>query len=443
MSFVNEVVPIFTKLGCNAGACHGKASGQNGFKLSLLGFEPDEDFEALVLEARGRRLFPAAPAQSLLLRKATAAVAHGGGKRLELGSPFYQVLLRWIAQGTLHRPLAAPIVNRIEVLPHRRRLERGSQQQLAVVAHCSDGSTIDVTRLTQFESSEPRLAEVSSSGLVTIGRQAGMAAVLSRFQTHVGVFQATVPLGEPLVQIPAVNNFVDELVFRQLQHLGLPPSEPCDDATFLRRATIDIAGRLPTKEEVEQFLRDQDPFKHGKLIDRLLASPEYADYFANKWGAILRNRRVSEQDDPRPTMVFREWIRDSLAQNRPYDQFVRALMTAQGTEVHDPCVIWYRAVNEVSSQVEDTSQLFLGQRLGCARRHHHPLEKWSQQDYYGLGAFFLAAGSQRPSSAQVKGQKKGDPLPCRRWKFDIARHGPGRPPEDPPILSRPLLAGPR
>jgi hypothetical protein len=388
VDFAGAVVPALTKQGCNSGGCHGKASGQNGFKLSLFGFEPAEDYEYLVKESRGRRLNIVAPDQSLLLLKPTGQVAHGGGKRLEKGSPAYGLLRRWISQGAPADGPDAPIVWTIEVLPPERLLDRAGSQQLVVVAHLSDGSTADVTRLAQFESNQAELAAVSPRGVVTAQGLPGTAAVMARFQTHVAVFRATVPLGAPVVDLPPVKTFIDELVFRRLRELGLPPSEQCDDGTFLRRATVDVAGRLPTKEETDQFLADRDGNKQEKLIDRLLASGDYADYFAGKWSAVLRNRRASDKDDPKPTFAFHAWIRESLAENKPYDRFVREVLTAAGEPEQDAPVVWYREVKDPAAQVEDAAQLFLGQRLQCAKCHHHPLEKWSQQDYYGLAAFF-------------------------------------------------------
>jgi hypothetical protein len=415
--FVNEVVPIFTRFGCNAGGCHGKASGQNGFKLSLLGFEPGEDYEYLVKEARGRRLLPSAPEYSLLLLKATGTVAHGGGKKIDNDSPYYRLIRRWIEQGAPYGGPDDPVVSRIEVLPRERTLDRQGEQQLVVVAHLSDGSTVDVTRMTQFEPNALDMAEVSAMGLVRIKNSPGTVAVMARFQAHVAVFRATVPLGAPVEKLPAAKNFIDDLVFKQLKKLGLPPSDLCDDATFLRRATLDIAGRLPTREEVEQFLADKGPNKAERLVDRLLDSGDYADYFANKWSAILRNRRKSDKDDPKPTFAFHAWIRDSLATNKPYDQFVREVLTAAGEEVKSPPVVWYREVRETTAQLEDAAQLFLGQRLQCAKCHHHPFEKWSQQDYYGLAAFFTQVVVKEPPLPKGK-PKKGEPPP-RKEPFQV------------------------
>jgi hypothetical protein len=408
VSFANQVVPVFTKFGCNAGGCHGKASGQNGFKLSLLGFEPAEDYEYLVKEARGRRVLPTSPSQSLLMQKATGAVPHGGGKKLSEESPFYAVLRRWIEQGTPPGRRDDPTVTRIEVFPKDRVLPRDGRQQLAVVAHYSDGSTSDVTRMAQFELNYVDLAEVTNTGVVTTKQLAGSAAIMARFQSHVDVFRASVSLGLEVTKLPPARSFIDELVFKQLKQLGLPPSEPCDDATFLRRATIDLAGRLPTPEEAKAFTANGSADKYEKLVDRLLDSDDHADYFANKWSAVLRNRRRTLQDDPKPTAAFHAWIRESIQTNKPYDQFVREVVTATGEEVTVPATVWYREVQEASAQVEDVAQLFLGQRIGCAKCHHHPFEKWSQQDYFGMVAFFTRVEVKDPPAPKPK--KKGDPV---------------------------------
>ncbi len=387
VNFPNQVVPIFTKLGCNGGGCHGKASGQNGFKLSLLGFEPTEDFEHLVKEGRGRRLFPAAPDKSLLLLKAIGAVPHGGGKRLEADSHSYRLMRRWIKQGMPFGSDSDPTVARIEVIPAERTMPRDGQQQLLVIAHYTDGHTEDVTSTVNFEANNPEMAEVSVSGLVETLDLTGDVAVMARYQGQVGVFRASIPLGVPVESTPPPANFVDELVFAKLKTLGVPPSQVCDDATFVRRAAVDIAGRLPTPEETEQFLADASPDKRARWVDTLLASTDYADYFANKWSAILRNKR-RDQTHARGTRIFHDWIRDSLHANLPFDQFARQLLTATGEIGHNPPVAWYREVDDINEQVEDSAQLFLGLRIQCARCHHHPFEKWSQQDYYGFAAFF-------------------------------------------------------
>ncbi|HZZ77258.1 MAG TPA: DUF1549 domain-containing protein [Gemmataceae bacterium] len=405
INFANQVVPLFTKYGCNAGGCHGKASGQNGFKLSLLGFEPEDDYEYIVKEARGRRLLPSAPANSMLLLKASGGMAHGGGKKIDPDSPAYRLLLRWITQGTPFGRPSDPTVTRIEVLPSERVLERNSGQQLAVIAHQSDGSTVDVTRMAQFEVNDRDLADVSGTGLVSTRNVPGSFAVMARYQTHVAAFRALVPLGQQVANLPPAKNFVDEHVFRQLKKVGLPPSPLCDDGTFIRRVTLDIAGRLPTLEETQKFVADKDADRYEKLVDRLLASPDYADYFAGKWSAVLRNRRTGPKDDSRPTFAFHKWIRESLDKNVPFDQFVREVLTAQGEAIEKPPVAWYREVKDISSQVEDVAQLFLGQRIACAKCHHHPLEKWNQHDYWALAAFFSRVDVKAPKND--KKDKKG------------------------------------
>jgi len=391
INFPNQIVPIFTKLGCNAGGCHGKASGQNGFKLSLLGFYPNEDHEHLVKEDRGRRLFPASPERSLLLLKATNVMAHGGGARMQLGSYEYQLLARWIGQGMPYGKPTDPTVAKIEVVPPARTMGQGGSQQLSVRAIYTDGTIEDVTRMAQFEANNPEMAETSVTGLTETLDLTGDVAVMVRFQGQVAVFQASIPLGIKVDKLPEARNYIDDLVFEKLKTLGIPPSANSDDASFLRRTTLDVVGRLPTADEAREFAADQDPGKRDKLIDRLLASSDYADYFAGKWSNVLRNKRVNA-GYLRGSFLFHDWIRQSLHENKPYDQFVREILTASGDLSQNPPVVWYRAVATNNEQLEDSAQLFLGLRIQCARCHHHPFEKWSQTDYYGFSAFFSRVG---------------------------------------------------
>lgn len=387
VNFKNQVIPIFTKFGCNGGGCHGKAAGQNGFKLSLLGFESREDYEHLVNESRGRRLFPAAPDQSLLLLKSINESPHGGGKRMEKDSHEYRVLARWISQGMPYGSDSDPVVTAIQVVPDVRTLARGAQQQLSVIATYSDGSREDITRTAQYESNNKELAEVTDRGLVTLNDQAGDGAVMARFQGQVAVFRASVPIGKQVDTWPETRNIVDTHVFEKLKTLGIPPSPVTNESNFIRRVTLDIAGRLPTTEETEAFFKDQRTDKYEALVDRLLDSTDYADYFASKWSTILRNRR-NNPGEQFGSFAFHQWLRASLYDNKPYDQLVRELLTASGTIETNPAVAWYREVANTESRVEDAAQLFLGQRVQCARCHHHPFEKWSQADYYRLSAFF-------------------------------------------------------
>lgn len=392
VSFVNDVVPLLTRHGCNAGACHAKAgNGQNGFQLSLLGFEPAEDYEHLVKEARGRRLFAAAPENSLLLMKAAGRVPHGGGRRMPEDSTAWLAIRDWIRQGAVWDGSTAPALKSLEVLPPRAVVQRHNHQQLQVFATYSDGTRRDVTARALYESNDRALSEVTESGLVTASDIPGRSSVMVRYQGLVSVFQAVIPLGAPVDTVPQSRNFIDDLVFANLRELGIPPSPVCDDATFLRRVSLDIAGRLPTLEESTAFLASTAPDRREQAIEVLLASPDYADFFAGKWTALLKNRR-DDASDITSNFAFHAWVRDSFLANKPYNQFVRELLAATGTVIANPPVAWYKRVREPKQQQEDVAQLFLGVRMQCAQCHHHPFERWSQDDYYGLTAFFSQVG---------------------------------------------------
>jgi len=401
--FQRQIIPVFTKLGCNGGGCHGKISGQNGFRLSLLGFEPQEDHEFLVKESRGRRISPAVPHRSLLLTKGTNEVPHGGGQRLDPDSYEYRLLWRWVAQGAPYGDAAAPSVAAIEVFPASRRLAQGESQQLSVVARYTDGTIEDVTPAAVFESNDPAMAEVTPGGWVQLHNLVGDVAVMARFQGHVAVFNADIPTatsGPGLLVLPEPRNVVDVHVLDKLRSLGVPASPDSDDVTFLRRVTLDIAGRLPTIDEVREFAADQSPSeaKRDALIDRLLDSEDYADYFAGKWGAILRNRRTGGALQF-TNLAFHQWIRQSLYENKGYDQFVGELLTASGSPANNPAVSWFAQVPDLEQRTEDAAQLFLGQRIQCARCHHHPYEKWSQADYAQMAAFFSLVSKKAGDSA--------------------------------------------
>ncbi len=399
VSFVNDVVPVLTKAGCNSGACHAKAGqGQNGFQLSLLGFEPQEDYEHLVKEGRGRRVFAASPDQSLLLMKASARVPHGGGMRLEPDGEAYRLLRAWLQQGTPNDKDTAPKLVSLDVEPPRKTLKVKSEQQLKVTARYADGRTRDVTQLALFEANERAMAETTETGRVKVLDIPGNVAVMVRYQGLAAVCNVSIPLGAPVKQLPPNKNFIDELVFANLKLIGVPPSPVCDDATFLRRVSLDIAGRLPTVKEAETFLASPDPAKRDKLVDGLLTSPDYADYFANKWTSLLKNHRDGANDIT-ANFAFHSWVRDSLLANKPYDQLVRQLLAATGTIADNPPVAWYKRVKEPTQQLEDVAQLFLGVRMQCAQCHHHPFERWSQHDYYSMSAFFSQVGRKPTATA--------------------------------------------
>ena len=390
VSFRNDVLPILSKLGCNAGGCHGKASGQGGFKLSIFSFDPKSDHSAIVTEARGRRVFPAAPHESLVLKKPTMRVAHEGGKRMERDSDAYRTLFRWIAQGTPYTVPDDPTLARLEIEPAEQTYALEARQQLRVRAHYSDGTTRDVTQLTHFLSNDDDIAAIDEHGLLTVGQRAGEAVIVARFVGSVGIARVTVPA---TVAVPAGtyaalprNNFIDEHVYAKLETLGLLPSPGCTDAEFLRRAQLDAIGRLPSADDARAFLADADPDKRSKLIDRLLDDPAYPDHWAVKWGDLVRSNPV--RVGVKGVFLFDRWLRASFRDNKPYDRFVRDIITAQGsTHRYGPTVL-FRDRRDPAERTTLVSRIFLGVRLDCARCHHHPNEKWSQTDFYQFAAYF-------------------------------------------------------
>ncbi|HEX3146608.1 MAG TPA: DUF1549 and DUF1553 domain-containing protein [Gemmataceae bacterium] len=394
VTFERDIEPILFRFGCNAGACHGKARGQNGFALSLLGFDRDFDYAAITSEGKGRRVFPASPDTSLLLRKASGQVAHGGGKKLPTTDPSFDVLRRWIAAGCPRTPADVPTLERITIEPSEKRLVFKQTQQLQVMAHFSDGSREDVTNMSRFQSNESVYAAVDADGKVTAGPLPGESAIMARYLEKFAVANILIPMpgdiaADVYAKLPR-QNFIDGLVWDKLQRLGLTPSVAASDATFHRRAFLDVLGRLPTPDETRAFLADTSSDKRIKLIDRLLERPEYADWWASKWADLLR---------PNPYRVGMKavfnldaWLRDSFRQNKPYDRFVHELLTAQGSTWRNGAAVVFRDRREPDEITTMVSQLFLGVRLDCARCHHHPFEIWSQDDFYSLAAYFARLG---------------------------------------------------
>ena len=409
VTFERDVQPILTRFGCNAGACHGKARGQNGFQLSLLAYDHDFDYHALVAEARGRRVFPANPEYSLLLRKASGRMSHGGGKRLAEDSSAYRALRAWIAAGCPRTPADAPTLERITVSPDSRLMAFGATQRLAVTAHYSDGTTRDVTRLTQFASNDGVYAAVDDDGVVTAGPIPGEAAVTARFAEKFAVCDVIIPLPTPVAesvyeQLPR-NNFIDTHVWSKLRKLNLTPSEPATDAQFHRRAYLDVIGRLPTPAETRAFLADTGPDKRAKLIDALLDRPEYADFWANKWTDLLRPNPYHV--GMKATYNLDQWLRKCFRENMPYDEFVREIIAADGSSFTNGAVVFYRNRREPAELATMVSQLFLGVRLDCAKCHHHPFEVWGQDDFYRFAAFFSRVGRKgRGISAPISGDEE-------------------------------------
>jgi hypothetical protein len=394
VSFELDIQPILTARGCNQGACHGKSRGQNGFQLSLLGFDPDFDYAALTQQARGRRIFPASPERSLLLEKATAILPHGGGVRIEKGNADYDVIASWITQGAQRRIADEPKLVAVSVSEPERFLKTGESFSLKVTASYSDGSSRDVTGRTQFQSSEMGICAIDPGGLVKAGLIPGEATIMARYMYIIAVSHVAIPLpGDVSDQVYAAlprQNFIDELVWTKLQSLGITPSPAVDDAKFLRRVYLDVIGRMPTPDEVRTFLADGGSSKRNRIVDELLQRPEYADHWAAKWADLLRPNpyRVGIK----AVMNYDAWIRESFRQNKPYDQFVRELITARGSTWDNGASVLFRDRREPQEITTLVSQLFLGIRLECAKCHHHPFEKYGQDDFYSFAAFFSRLG---------------------------------------------------
>lgn len=386
-NFRNEIIPVLTKGGCNSGGCHGKASGQNGFKLSVFGFDLAADYEALLGEGRGRRTFLAAPEQSLLLRKACGQMPHGGGVRFNADSYAYRTLRDWIAAGAPVGSGEDATVVGLEVWPAERELTAGGQQQLLATAIYSDGARRDVTAQAEYSSNVEPIAGVDEAGLIQATEVPGEAAIMVRYMGEVAVSRVIRPLATN-AEFPATpsNNFIDDLVWAKLRKLKIFPSELCTDAEFLRRVSIDTIGTLPTPDEARRFLDSADPAKRSQLIDALLSRPEFADYWALRWGDVLRvdSAAITQKG----AYVFHQWLRQAVASDLPYDRMVRAILTAQGDATQSGPVNLYRAVKTPEELANTVSQVFLGIRIECAQCHHHPYERWGQDDFYGLAAYF-------------------------------------------------------
>jgi hypothetical protein len=386
-SFRNEVMAVLSRAGCNQGVCHGNQNGKNGFKLSLRGDDPDFDFRSLTHDMLGRRVDPLRPQESLLLQKAAALVPHEGGRRFSVDSPEYELLCRWIAHGLPADPPAAPRLESITVTPAEQvMVEPIRQIQLRVTARLSDGQTRDVTRLAVFEPSG-QTVRVTPDGLVQ-RQQFGESAILVRYLHGRATAQlAFVPArpGFRWPDVPATND-IDCHVFAKLRTLRIRPSELCSDSVFLRRAYLDAAGILPTADEARAFLADTRPDKRARLIDRLLQRPEFADFWALKWSDLLRNEEKTL--DAKGVQAFHHWIRDAIAASRPLNEFARELIAARGSTYSHPAANYYRALRDTQTRAEAMAQVFLGIRLQCARCHNHPFDRWTQDDYCGLAAFF-------------------------------------------------------
>ncbi|MBA4063437.1 MAG: hypothetical protein C0501_06935 [Isosphaera sp.] len=434
VSFVQDVIPILTKASCNSGGCHGKADGQGGLKLSVFGFDPAADHQALVTEGRGRRVLPASPQNSLFMQKGTGAAPHGGGKKLDPDGLRYRRLLRWLHEGARFDAADAPEVVRLEVEPAGRTLPLGGTQQLRVTAVAADGSRRCVTAEAEYDSNAPTIAGADGRGLVQAGDKPGEAAILVRYAGHVTVCRVTLPRPGVTFPRPAEANFVDKHVWDKLERLGIPPSDPADDATFLRRVHLDTTGTLPTAAEAAAFLDSKDPKKREKLVDALLARPEYADFWAMKWADVLKVDK--DAVTPQGAVAMTRWIRRQVADNSPYDRFARAVVTAVGDTTGDGPAAFYKSVPTPEAAARAVSQVFLGVRIECAECHHHPSERWGQDDYWALaGMFSGVARKPLPGGAEAVVWKAGADLGPKVGKGKKATVKEGVP-------ARPLGAAP-
>jgi len=404
ISFDLDIQPILGAAGCNTGPCHGKQRGQNGFQLSLLGFDSDFDYNAIVRESRGRRIFPAAAGESLLLQKATARLPHGGGAKIDTNSPHYDTLVKWISQGAPRRIDGETVLEKVELANTKFSLSPRDKQPLTVMAYYGDGSTRDVTHLATYLSNEASVVDVNESGLLTAGPLPGETAIMARYMNHISVADVVIPQPQPLAEDAFANlpqhNFIDQYLDTKLKNLAILPSNAAPEYAFLRRAYTDIIGRLPTPDEARDYLSatttqsSESPDalieRRSQLVDQLLERPEYVDHWANQWADLLR---------PNPYRVgikavlnYDNWIRDQFREGVTYDEFVRRVITARGSTWQNGVTTLYRDRRDPEEITTMVSQLFLGIRLDCAKCHHHPFEKWSQQDFYQLAGYFAQVG---------------------------------------------------
>jgi hypothetical protein len=400
IGFTSQVLAALNKAGCSAGSCHASQYGKGGFKLSVFSFAPNEDHAAITRDRQARRVDMLDPAKSLFLLKPTLAVPHGGGQRLTVGSVDYDLLKTWLAGGAPGPGAEEPQVKSLRVFPPRRVGQPGMTQQLRVLADYSDGKTRDVTCWSRFDSLDDSIVKVTSEGFFSAGGK-GQTQVMVRFAGQAALSTVVVPFAENIDLAGwTENNFVDILAAKKLRELGIPPSPLCDDATFLRRAFLDAIGTLPSPHEAKAFLDSTDPDKRTKLVDRLLGltgdpaqdiyGNQYAAYWTLKWADLLRcnSASIGEQG----MWALHNWIGESLRQNKPFDQFVREIITAKGSVYSSGPANFFRVANNPQDRAEMASQLFLGVRLACAKCHHHPFEKYGQEDYYAFAAFFARVG---------------------------------------------------
>ncbi len=394
ISFKLDVMPVFTRAGCNAGACHGTSRGKDGFHLSLYGFDPDGDYYRLTREQIGRRINLAVPEDSLIVQKGLGAVQHTGGVRFATNSDLCQTLIKWLAAGATNDPPNVAKVTGIDIFPKAAVLEGSNALQHFIVrAEYSDGTERDVTPTAVFLSNNETCARVAEDGTVTAG-QRGEAFIQARFaEFNVGAQVIVLPKGIPYKwpDLPA-GNYIDQAVYAKLRKLRLIPSETCDDTTFIRRVFLDLTGTLPTPEEAGKFTADKDPAHREHLIDELLARKEFAELWVMKFAELLQIRSRDNQVYPKAALLYFEWLRDQMVTNVPLDRMVQQLLTSSGSTLRSPAANYYQIEPDTLKLAENTAQVFMGMRIQCAQCHNHPFDRWTMKDYYSFAAFFAQVG---------------------------------------------------
>jgi len=388
VSFRNDILPILTRAGCNAGACHGNFNGKGGFRLSLKGENAAADLAALTRDMLARRTDPQHPSASLILQKPTGGVPHEGGIRFSTSSPEYVLLRTWIAAGCPSDPVDAPRLVSLSVTPASEILfDPTDRLRVSAIARFSDGTTRDVTSCAAFEFTSVGIATITAAGEV-IRESLGETVLLVRYQSEVRPVRLVFLPNRPVPAVGAVvtNNEIDRLVFAQLQKLRIAPAGLASDSIFLRRAYLDALGILPSVEETRAFLSDRDSRKRQQLIDRLLARPEFAEYWAQKWSDLLRNEEKAL--DKKGVAVFYRWIEAQLAADRPLNEFARDILSATGSTYANPPANFWRAIRDPLQRAEAVAQVFLGVRINCAKCHNHPFDRWTSDEYYGFANLF-------------------------------------------------------
>jgi hypothetical protein len=428
ISFNLDVMPVFTKAGCNSGSCHGASSGKDGFALGLFGYDAEGDYFRLTRQMIGRRINLALPEESLMIEKAIGKVPHGGGERFKAGSELYRTLVGWLEAGAPKDGTNLPRVVSVDIMPKQAVLDgSNSVQHLTVRATYSDGTDRDVTSLAAFFSNNEPSAKVAEDGVVHAG-QRGEAYVTARFDTHtVGAQIIVVPKGLKFTwpDIPE-NNYVDQLVNAKLKKLRITPSDLCDDASFIRRAGLDITGTLPTPDEVRDFTQQMSSGKRADLIDRLLERKEFADLWVMKFAELLQIRSNNDQFTYKPALLYYNWLQDKFTKNTPIDGIVKELLTAEGSNFRNPAASYFQVERDTLKTAENVAQVFMGMRIQCAQCHNHPFDRWTMNDYYSFAAFF-------PQVARKQGDDPRESIIYARADGDV-RHPLTKKPMAPKFL---------